>query len=91
MRKRPLALLARCGLIALLAAPLPALCAGQEAGGGAPDTATDGERRLPAHRITQPGFPGALAGKCASMQDCAAYCKKHGAADGCKKQRKAPH
>ena len=87
--------LALAGLIlaSLTAAPpaaaQPARPAGETAAPAGPKPPAD-DKRLPDREIKSPGFPSEMAGKCRTMQDCAAYCKAHPSEPPCPgQQRKA--
>ena len=81
-----------CLACAALIAAAPAAHAAEPEGAATADGTGHpppaGDRRLPEHDIKSPGFPSALAGKCTTAQDCAAYCKKQPSGDGCRKERK---
>jgi len=79
-------------LAGLMAAVMPVraaeAAAAPEKAGVRPPPASD--QRLPDNPVKSPGFPSALAGKCRTAQDCAAYCAKHPSENGCPKDRKTP-
>jgi len=79
-----------CLALASLIAAMPAHAAEGAATseGGSPRPPPGDDRKLPDDTVKSPGFPSALAGKCNTAQDCAAYCAKHPSETGCRKERK---